>query len=101
MGLKEFFKPTKYTIIIFIILIIIFLLILISTNIRMFPCKTQSVVPNPPEPEDNLCGFSAGLGSSQEFTPLGYLIMIIVIIVLPYVISCIINSLIKRNKFRG
>ena len=103
MNWKQFLKPTKWTIIAFIILVFLsYLLYTYIFPIKIFQCKIQPLVPNPQGFKDSICGLDLYSGSrivgvSISFTPLGYLEIIIMLLILPYIISFIINSLIKRK----
>ncbi|MCX6815269.1 MAG: hypothetical protein NT120_00260, partial [Candidatus Aenigmarchaeota archaeon] len=58
MGLRDFLKPTKATILMFVILLIVFYFIFASVNLRVFSCKTQPVIPNPPAFKDSVCSLT-------------------------------------------
>jgi hypothetical protein len=95
--MKEFFKPTKRKIIIFIILIIISYIIFMFTNPRIFPCKTQPVIENPPPFESTICSFNRigpfndmWIGVNIKTEPLSYLLELIFLVLIPYLIACLI-----------
>lgn len=103
MNIKDFFKPTKWKIIIFIITVILFLLIFSFFDIKIFPCKVRPVWPNPPAFENSFCnlnwlGLMVSIGVQIQETFLGFLLKILIIFIIPYLIACWAGSFIKSNK---
>lgn len=100
MTWNEFAKPTIIKIVIFVILTMGLLLILTSykAKIRFFPCMTQAAVSNPKEYSKDMCGlwqFTSGFtGIRIQFTPASILVIGIVLILLPYIASCVISYVI-------
>ena len=97
MYWKDFLKPSKWTVILLIILVILSYWFFTNMNTEIFQCKTQPVVSNPPEFKVDICGLGMQFGARRVFTPLGYLMIFLVLIALPYVVACIGNYLIKRK----
>ncbi|MBU1120509.1 MAG: hypothetical protein ABIE23_01360 [archaeon] len=103
MDCKVFLKPTLFKVIIFIVLVIVFYLILSSIYFPIFHCYTQPVRPDlPPLPlKESFCGLpglAMMIGVKIVFSPLGYLTMFIVLIIIPYLISCGANSFRKKTS---
>jgi hypothetical protein len=107
--MKPLKKPAKLTILIFLLLVVVFYLAVDLSNLHIFSCKTQPVIPNPPQFTDSLCSLgNSGLGifSMMEvggrnlITSLGYLEIILLLIVLPYIIACAITSLTAKTPKR-
>jgi len=98
MDWKAFFKPTVWTIISFIVLIVLTYMILTTTDAKIFPCKVQPVVPNPPEFRPANCGLAFSFGARKVFTPTGYFMLILTLGIIPYLIACAVNLLIKHVK---
>jgi hypothetical protein len=100
MTWNEFATPTVLTLVIFVLLTIGVWLILTShkAKIRFFSCMTQAAVPDPKEYSKDMCGlwqFTGGFtGMRIELTPAGILVIGIVLILLPYMASCMISSVI-------
>ncbi len=97
MGWKEFFKPTKRTVAVFVVLAIAIYLFFANTDTRIFPCQTQPVIPDPPPLKDSVCGLGVYFGASKVLTPAGYFLMFLTLIVIPYLAACGINSLRKHK----
>jgi hypothetical protein len=100
MDWKRFLKPTKRTILFFLLFAILSLSFFGMTDAKIFACKTRPVIPNPPEFSDSFCGlgiFIFYIGAEMIFTPMGYITIILVLFALPYFLSCGINSLIKKK----
>lgn len=98
MDWKNFFKPTKWTIGLFIFLVISSYLFFAYTGIEIFACKTQPVYHNPPEFQENTCGLGIYvMGVRQIFTPFGYFMIALMLLILPYLLACMMNFLIKRK----
>jgi len=92
MSSRKFFIPTRITIIVFIVLLILFYWVLATNDIRIFPCKTRHVIPNTPEFRDDTCGLGTMyIGVSIIFTPLGYAVEFVILLLLPYLIGCVVN----------
>jgi len=97
MNWKAFFRPTKWTYLAFAILVVASYWFFTNTDTKIFPCKTQPVIPNPPGFTDSTCGLSRYLGARIVFTPSGYLVMVLVVFVVPYLLGCAVNSLVKKS----
>ena len=94
----EFLKPTKLTITAFVILVLLFIWALTSLPLSIFPCKVQPVVPSPPQFKDSLCSLQTLVGVNIEFTNLGILMEAVIILIIPYLISCAINKLVAKKR---
>ncbi len=110
-SIKEFLKPNLWKVILFIILIFGSYLILVYVNPRIFPCSTLI---NPlverfsPRESYKLCGFCNFKGwfsgicgyadHHYNHTPGSIIMLIIILLILPYLVSCGIVSLIRRKK---
>jgi len=96
MKWKTFFKPTKWTGMVFVVLVILVYLILVHNDLRIFPCQIQPVIPNPPEFISGMCGLGAYSGISKIFTLSGYILIALISFVLPYIISCTTKYFLKN-----
>jgi len=100
MTWYEFVKPTFTKLAISVILIIGLWLVLNShkAKIRFFPCKTQAVVSEPKEYSKDICGlwqFTGGFtGIRIQLTPASFMVIGLVLVLLPYLASCMISYLI-------
>lgn len=97
MDWKAFFKPTKMTWLIFGVLLLFSVQFFTNTDTKIFPCKTQPAIPDPPAFTDSACGLGHYLGARIVFTTPGYLVMALVLFVVPYLLGCAVNSLVKNS----
>jgi hypothetical protein len=99
MGLKQFIKPTKITIILFLIFSFLSFMFFGITDTKIFACKVRPVLTTPIEFSDDFCGlgvFIFPIGIESVFTPIGYLTMFFVLLVLPYFLACGIHLIKKK-----
>lgn len=102
--MKRFLRPTLAKLAIFAGLFLILLWILTNHTLRVdfFPCQTQPVVPHPPEYRADWCGlyhFSPGLvGLNVRLTIPGLIVIVLVVIVFPYLLSCLIGHRIGKKS---
>jgi len=101
MIFEDLIKPSRGKIIIFVVLVVLSYLFFANTGIEIFPCNVQPVVQNPPEPTSRLCGLGKSIGISISFTFTGYLLMVFILLILPYLLASILNYFLKvtdKNK---
>lgn len=96
MNCKEFLKPTLFKVILFIVLMIVFYLFFASVDVRIFHCTMKYGVPENFLTKEGFCGLALLSGVQNIFSPLGYLTMFIVLIIIPYLISCAVALLRKK-----
>ena len=107
MTWYEFVKPTYTKLAIFVILTIALWLVLSSpkAKIRFFPCKTQAVVSEPKEYSKDICGlwqFTSGFtGIRIQLTPASYVVIGVVLVLFPYLASCMISYLIPGKRINS
>lgn len=96
----EFLKPNLLKVIIFIGLVIASFYFL--QNLRIFPCKIQAIIPNPPPLKDTLCSpptFRPLIGVRIVYSPITYVLYYSLLLALPYLLACLIGYLFeKRNR---
>ena len=101
MKLSEFFKPTWIKIGIFIALMIIIYLILADTSLRIYPCKTQPVIQNPPEFKEATCPapnpLSKWVGVRMVYDPIAYVMFYGGVLIIPYLLACLIGYLFRKK----
>jgi hypothetical protein len=97
MNVKEFFKPTKLTMLLFVIFVIVMYAVLFMTGARIFQCMIQPVVPNPPPATVSTCGLGLLVGVRQSTTALGIIEMIVMFFVIPHLIACGINAYVHKR----
>jgi succinate dehydrogenase/fumarate reductase cytochrome b subunit len=98
--MKEVFKPNLVKTILFIILVVVSFCLL--NGLRIFPCQTQPVIQNPPPLEDSLClppllG-TILIGVNVAYSPVSYVLVAVLFVVVPYVLACLIGHPLRRKK---
>lgn len=104
MKINEFFKPSQIKIIVFVILIIIAYLILSNTTLKIYPCKIQPVIQNPPEFKEALCVAPSLLvkilGVRIIYDPLAYILFYSGVLIIPYLLACLIGYLLRKKGLK-
>ena len=92
--------PSKWAIIVFIIFFLLVLWFLPRTNWEMVQCETRPVIPDS-QFMSNYCRLPSPflflIGAEIRYTFIGYLTIILFLIVIPYLLACLINYLIKKK----
>ncbi len=108
MNLKDFFKPNRTKIILFLIFFILVYLVLTFTNPKIFPCYARMVIPNNPEFTYTTCNFCvlntplsicSVAGSEARPAFISRIMVLTFLLIIPYLLSCIVFSLIKKKGF--
>ncbi|UCC96006.1 MAG: hypothetical protein JSW40_04450 [Candidatus Omnitrophota bacterium] len=95
-------KPNKFKITLFMILVVIMFFLLYATPfIKIFPCKMMPPGPPTAYTEERI-HFAPGyisLGPGPRiYYPSAYVLLFSLLFVAPYIMACVISSLLKRNK---
>ncbi len=95
----KFLKPNLAKLILFIMLV--FLSIYAIYNARIFSCKVQPVVLNPPEFQDSSClppFFMNIVGVNIIYYPSAYVLSFILLFLIPYLTACFIDFLLDQCR---
>lgn len=103
--MKNVLSPSKRTLISYGITVLILTFILYNEKFRInfFPCETKPVIEPSlnPQFEPDLCGLwmfnPSFTGVSMNVEVLGYLLIALVLLVLPYVICSLLVQMINRH----